>query len=95
MPIASPKGNNIVQHEREHSPTHEWSDDGSTTVSIPCSPSHDEEDLEAMILSNPFNKKTDEDFSKFQAKATKLGSALKRDAGDHQNTPRKKLKTSK
>lgn len=77
----------------------EWSDDGSTTVSIPNSPSKsDDEDLDAMILSNQFNvKKNDsEDLSKFQPKsAQKIPSSVKRELSDHQITPRKKLKTAR
>ena len=79
------------------SPSHveEWSD-GSTTVSIPNSPSRSEdEDLDAMIMSNQFNK-MNEDYGKFNKTPGKLGSGLKRDAGEHhhhQGTPRtKKIK---
>jgi hypothetical protein len=86
---SSPK---TIFSERE-SPTHaeEWSD-GSTTVSIPNSP-RSEDDLDAMIMSNQFNKMS-EDFGKFTSNKTpmKQGSGVKRDAGDHQLTPRKKMK---
>lgn len=74
----------------------EWSD-GSTTVSIPNSPNRSEEDdLDAMILSNQFNKMSEE-FVKFAGigkSPGKLGSGVKRDAGDHHvGSPRqKKLK---
>lgn len=76
--------------ERE-SPSHaeEWSD-GSTTVSIPNSPRSEEDDLDAMIMSNQFNK-IGEEFAKFTNKSPgKIGSGVKRDAGDHQMTPRSK-----
>lgn len=75
----------------------EWSDDGSTTVSIPNSPSHEEDDLDAMIMANQFNKKNEsEDLTKFQPKsANKIPSSVKRDLSDHQTTPRKKLKTAR
>lgn len=72
--------------------TEEWSD-GSTTVSIPNSPRSEEDDLDAMIMSNQFNK-INEDFPKFTSKTPgKVGSGMKRDAGEHQMTPRtKKMK---
>jgi hypothetical protein len=67
------------------SPSHadEWSD-GSTTVSIPNSPNRSEEDdLDAMIAHNQFNK------------TPSKVSAVKREAGEHQQvTPRKKMKQS-
>lgn len=82
---SSPK---TIFSERE-SPTHvdEWSD-GSTTVSIPNSPNRSEEDLDAMILSSQFSK-SNEDFSKYKP-VGKAGSGMKREAGDHQNSPRSK-----
>lgn len=72
------------------SPSHvdEWSD-GSTTVSIPNSPRSEDEDLDAMIMSNQFNKMND-DYGKFNKTPNKLGSGLKRDLGDHPGTPRNK-----
>lgn len=86
---SSPK---TIFSERE-SPLHgeeDWSD-GSTTVSIPNSPRSEEDDLDAMIMSNQFNK-SHEDFGKFTNKTTpsKFGSGMKRDASDHQMTPRSK-----
>lgn len=75
------------------SPSHvdEFSD-GSTTVSIPNSPRSEDEDLDAMIMSNQFNKMT-EDFGKFHKTPGKLASGLKRDGGEHQGSPRtKKMK---
>jgi type II secretory pathway pseudopilin PulG len=91
----SPKGSGIIITERE-SPMmqDDWSDDGSTTVSIPNSPSPDVEDLDAMIMSNQFNKgKTDETDLRFLPKAAK--SSAKRDlSGEIQVTPRKKLKAA-
>lgn len=78
---------------------HDWSDDdGSTTVSIPNSPSPDVEDLDAMIMSNQFNKgKLDETDARFQPKGALKGSGgVKRDlSGEIQVSPRKKLKVSK
>lgn len=76
--------------ERE-SPSHvdEWSD-GSTTVSIPNSPRSEEDDLDAMILHNQFNKMSEE-FVKFANKSPgKSGVATKREAGDHGGSPRTK-----
>lgn len=73
--------------ERE-SPSHadEWSD-GSTTVSIPNSPRSEEDDLDAMIQFN----KIGEEFGKFINKTpVKTGSGVKREANDHQMTPRSK-----
>lgn len=75
------------------SPSHdnEWSD-GSTTVSIPNSPTPEEDDLDALIMSNQF-KKTDEDYGKFISKTpAKQGSGIKRENND-QMTPGKKAKT--
>jgi hypothetical protein len=89
----------IINLPRKQSECNEaWSDDGSTTVSIPNSPSPEEEDdLDAMIMSNQFNKKNDsEDLTKFQPKsAQKIPSSVKRELSDHQITPRKKLKTAR
>lgn len=81
---SSPK---TIFSERE-SPSHvdEWSD-GSTTVSIPNSPRSEDEDLDAMIQFN----KIGEEFSKFSNKTpVKLGSGTKREASEHQLTPRNK-----
>lgn len=87
---SSPK---TVFSERE-SPTHvdDWSD-GSTTVSIPNSPRSEDDELDAMIMSNQYNKMSD-DYTKYNSKTpTKMGSGHKREAGDHHGTPRtKKLK---
>lgn len=102
VPIAatssSPKG--LVISERESSPVHvegDWSDDGSTTVSIPNSPSPEEDDLDAMIMSNQFNRKSQDetDLSKFIKTVAKLGSAVKRELSDPVVTPKKKQKLSK
>lgn len=68
------------------------SSDRSTTISIPNSPRSEDEDLDAMIMSNQFNK-ISEDFMKFTNNKTpgKLGSGVKRDAADHHpNTPKSK-----
>lgn len=78
----------------------EWSDDGSTTVSIPNSPSPEEDDLDAMIMSNQFNsnKKSnhEDELNKYLPKsASKISSSVKRDLMDIQMTPRKKLKTAR
>jgi hypothetical protein len=102
IPVAatssSPKG--LVISERESSPVHgegDWSDDGSTTVSIPNSPSPEEDDLDAMIMSNQFNRKSQDetDLSKFIKTVAKLGSAMKRESSDPVVTPKKKQKISK
>lgn len=89
----------IIGLTRKQSECEEWSDDGSTTVSIPNSPSPEEDDLDAMIMSNQFSgsKKNHEDeMNKFQPKsATKIPSSVKRDLMDLQMTPRKKLKTAR
>jgi hypothetical protein len=95
---ASTKG--LVPIEHIGSPSHaqddDWSDDGSTTVSIPNSPSPDDDDLDAMIMSNQFNKKNDDDYIKFTTKsATKGGNSIKRESSDHQVSPRKKMKAAK
>ncbi|XP_070492329.1 histone deacetylase complex subunit SAP130-B isoform X2 [Chironomus tepperi] len=101
IPVAaassSPKG--LVISERESSPAHiegDWSDDGSTTVSIPNSPSPEEDDLDAMIMSNQFNRKSQDetDLSKFIKTVAKLGSAVKRELSDQAVTPKKKQKIS-
>jgi histone deacetylase complex subunit SAP130 len=101
IPVAatssSPKG--LVISERESSPVHvehDWSDDGSTTVSIPNSPSPEEDDLDAMIMSNQFNRKSQDetDLSKFIKTVAKLGSAVKRELSDPAVTPKKKQKIS-
>ncbi|KAL7043110.1 hypothetical protein ACKWTF_001396 [Chironomus riparius] len=101
IPVAatssSPKG--LVISERESSPVHvehDWSDDGSTTVSIPNSPSPEEDDLDAMIMSNQFNRKSQDetDLSKFIKTVAKLGSAVKRELSDPAVTPKKKQKLS-
>lgn len=93
---SSLKGSTLIIHEHESPMQDDWSDDGSTTVSIPNSPSPDIEDLDAMIISNQFNKnnKTDETDIRFQPKATKNTSSVKRDIGEAQTSPRKKQKTS-
>lgn len=90
-----PKGG--VPLTRKPSENEEWSDDGSTTVSIPNSPEPDEDDLDAMIMENLFNNKKNEDLSKFLPKsATKMPSNVKRDLSEHMSaTPRKKLKTAR
>lgn len=85
---------------RKQSECEEWSDDGSTTVSIPNSPSPEEDDLDAMIMSNQFSggkKSHDDDVNKFTTakSATKIPSSVKRDLMDSQITPRKKLKTAR
>lgn len=101
IPVASsssPKG--LILPERESSPAQgdgDWSDDGSTTVSIPNSPSPEEDDLDAMIMSNQFNRKSQDetDFTKFIKSVAKLGSAVKRELSDAAMTPKKKIKISK
>lgn len=72
------------------------SDDGSTTVSIPNSHSPEEEDLEELIRSNPFNRKsTDEtDISKYIKSVAKFDRAVKRELPDPVTTPKKKPKLS-
>jgi hypothetical protein len=85
---SSPK--TIFSERESPSQADEWSD-GSTTVSIPNSP-RSEDDLDAMIMSSQFGKMS-EDFSGFKVKTpVKGGSGVKRDAGDNQLTPRKKMK---
>lgn len=85
---SSPK--TIFSERESPSQADEWSD-GSTTVSIPNSP-RSEDDLDAMIMSAQFGKMS-EDFGVFKSKTpVKSGSGVKRDAGDHQLTPRKKMK---
>lgn len=82
---SSPK---TIFSERE-SPSHgdEWSD-GSTTVSIPGSPTRsDEEDLDQMILSNQFKTMHDNYVNKTP---NKMGSGVKREAEHHPNTPKSK-----
>ncbi|CAO1344398.1 unnamed protein product [Diamesa hyperborea] len=84
---------------RSHSPTQvdDWSSDGSTTVSIPNSPSQEEDDLDAMIMSNRFKKATDDvdgPFSKFShvKNLNKPGpGGFKREAPDA-TSPRKKIR---
>ncbi|CRK86292.1 CLUMA_CG000008, isoform A [Clunio marinus] len=90
---SSPK---TIFSERE-SPLHgdDWSD-GSTTVSIPNSPRSEDEDLDALIMSNQFNK-VNEEIGKFLNKTpAKINSAVKRESSEQQAIPRtKKLKTER
>lgn len=89
----------IVFTRKQSECEEEWSDDGSTTVSIPNSPSPEEDDLDAMIMSNQFsNKKSnhEDELNKYLPKsASKISSSVKRDLMDIQMTPRKKLKTAR